>query len=522
MQLAEIVATSERVRATRSRLEKIALLAQCLRRLPPALTETGTAYLAGSLPQGRIGIGYAVLQVIRVTAPATEPQLTLTEVDAFFSSLARMTGRGSATERRTRLGALFARATRDEQSFLANLLTGGLRQGALEGLMTDAIAQAAGLPASDIRRAIMLAGDAAPVARAALAEGAPGLQRFRLELLKPVQPMLAQAADGIAEALQQFGRACVEYKVDGARVQVHKRHEEVRVFTRALNDVTAAVPEVVAAVRALPARTLILDGEALALRADGTAQPFQVTMRRFGRRLDVEAMRAELPLSAFFFDCLHLDGVDLIDQPTGARIEVMAQALPCYLIIPRLLTADAREAEVFMKQAFAQGHEGVMVKALNAPYEAGNRGATWLKIKRAHTLDLVVLAVEWGSGRRRGWLSNLHLGARDPVTGGFVMLGKTFKGMTDAMLKWQTERLQALALAQEGYVVHVRPELVVEIAFNDIQASPHYPGGLALRFARVRRFREDKSAGQSDTIETVRSIYEQQFAKLSSNVPSPG
>jgi len=345
-----------------------------------------------------------------------------------------------------------------------------------------------------------------------LSEGATGLARFAIALHRPLQPMLAQPADDIAAALAQVGTAALEWKVDGARVQVHKVGDAITVYTRSLLDVTGSVPEIVEAVQALPARELILDGEAVALMPSGAPQTFQVTMRRFGRKLDVARMRAELPLAVYFFDCLYRDGVALIDRPAHERFDALAEALPTALVIPRLITADVAAAEDFYADALARGHEGVMVKALDAPYEAGSRGASWLKVKRAHTLDLVVLAAEWGHGRRRGWLSNLHLGARDPA-GGWVMLGKTFKGMTDQLLEWQTRELLVRETGRDDYTVQVRPELVVEIAFNDLQASPQYPGGLALRFARVKGYRADKRADEADTIETVRKLYDAQIAR---------
>lgn len=376
--------------------------------------------------------------------------------------------------------------------------------------MVEAIARAAGIPASDVRRALMLAGDLAVVAHAALAEGATGLKQFTLSPLQPLQPMLAQTAEDISDALRQLGEAAFEYKMDGARVQIHKVGHDVSVFTRTLNDVTAAVPEIVEAVQCLPARALVLDGEVLAFRPDGLPHPFQITMRRFGRKLDVAQIRNILPLTPFFFDCLHVDGEDLFDRKAKERFAALQMVVPAGLLTPRLVTQAAAEAETFQQEALRRGHEGVMAKALDAPYEAGRRGGAWLKIKRAHTLDLVVLAAEWGHGRRRGWLSNVHLGARDPANGGYVMLGKTFKGMTDAMLEWQTQRLKELELAHDAYTVYVRPELVVEVAFNDIQASPHYPGGLALRFARVKHYRPDKKPEQADTIETVRAMYARQ------------
>ena len=416
-------------------------------------------------------------------------------------------GKGSGRARAAQLDALFARASEEERDFLARLIVGELRQGALEGVMLDGIASASALPAHEVRRAAMLAGSLAPVARVALTQGAAGLARFAMRVMHPVQPMLASPAVDLEGALAALGTASIEWKIDGARVQVHKSERDVRVFTRSLNEVTAAVPEIVEAVRALPARELILDGETIALAKDGAPLPFQVTMRRFGRKLEVERLRAELPLAAFFFDCLRLDGADLDARPASERFEALARALPAGLLIPRIVTGSVADAEAFLEQALAAGHEGVMAKALDAPYEAGRRGASWLKVKRTHTLDLVVLAVEWGSGRRKGWLSNLHLGARDPASGGFVMLGKTFKGLTDATLEWQTAELLARETGRDGHVVHVRPELVAEIAFNDLQESPHYPGGLALRFARLKRYRPDKTAAQADTIDTVRGLF---------------
>jgi DNA ligase-1 len=364
------------------------------------------------------------------------------------------------------------------------------------------------LPAAALRRAAMLAGSLRAVAGTALAHGAEALAAHRLCLMTPLQPMLAQTAADVRDALARLGRAAFEWKLDGARVQLHRDGDDVRFFTRRGNDVSAAVPELVEQARALPVRTAVFDGEAIALRADGTPHPFQVTMRRFGRRLDVASLQRELPLSMVLFDCLHLEGEDWLARPSAERFAVLDLRVPAALRVARCETADADEAERFFERALAAGHEGLIAKSLDAPYEAGRRGAAWLKLKRAATLDLVVLAAEWGNGRRRGWLSNLHLGARDPEIGGFVMLGKTFKGLSDAMLAWQTERLQQLATSREGHVVHVRPELVVEIAFDGVQASPHYPGGMALRFARVKAHRPDKRADEADTIETVRSLYE--------------
>jgi ATP-dependent DNA ligase I len=506
MLLADLVATSRRVAETRSRSEKIGALADLLRRLGPEEIDVAVAYLSGHLRQGRIGLGGAALRNAMPGSAASDPSLSLLEVDAAFDRLAAVSGAGSTAERARLLADLLGRASRDEQDFLVRLIFGELRQGALAGLMAEALAAAAELPAGDVRRALMLAGELTAVARAVLTEGRPGLDRFRLQLFRPLQPMLAQPAGDLSEALERLGEAALELKLDGARVQVHKAGGDVRVFSRRGNDVTHAVPDLVETVQALPANQLLLDGEVIALKPDGSPHPFQITMRRFGRKLDVPRLRGELPLTPFFFDVLHLDGEDLIDHPAGERFATLGEAVPG-LTVPRLVTADVEEADAFFDEALARGHEGIMAKAIDAPYEAGRRGFSWLKIKPAHTLDLVILAAEWGHGRRQGWLSNLHLGARDPETGAFAMLGKTFKGLTDEMLGWQTRKLQELALGTDGWTVHVRPELVVEIAFSDVQGSPHYPSGMALRFARVKRYREDKTAAEADTIDTVRRIF---------------
>lgn len=508
MLLEELVATSGRVAATSSRRAKLRELSQCLRSMQLDEIEIGVAYLAGETRQGKIGIGYSLLQHAMAVPPASAPVLKLTDIDSALEQLVTARGSGSALRRRTLLDELFSRATQDEQGFLVRLLMGELRQGALGGLMVDAVAEAAGLPIAEVRRASMYSQRVGLLARTALAEGSAGLARFQIAVLSPIEPMLAQTAPDVSTALAQLGgRAAFEWKVDGARVQVHKSGEEVRVFTRSLNDVSAAVPEVIAATRQIPAREIVLDGETVALDPQGRPRPFQVTMRRFGRKLDIEALREELPLHVYFFDCLQLDGASLADRPAVERFAAMDRILADAVRIPRIVTDSDAQAQEFYADALSQGHEGVMAKALDSVYEAGNRGASWLKIKHVHTLDLVVLAAEWGHGRRSGKLSNLHLGARDPASGGFVMLGKTFKGLTDAMLEWQTREFLARETSRDRYTVYVRPEMVVEIAFNDIQASPHYAGGLALRFARVKAYRPDKPVDQADTIDTVRALY---------------
>jgi len=511
MLLADMVATSAAVKAVSGRLDKIGRLAALLQGLSGDEARIAVTFLSGSIRQGRLGIGGAALREARDVSPADQPRLTLLDVDRAFAEMAAMAGPGSARARQQRLRDLLAAASALEQDFLMRLLFGELRQGAQEGVLIDAVARAARVAPARVRRAAMLAGDLSIVAEAALASGEAGLERFRVELFTPVQPMLADSADDVAAAVEGLGDAAIEYKLDGARVQVHKSGDLVRVYSRALNEVTAAVPEVVDAARALPAETLILDGEVLALRADGMPVPFQETMRRFGRRLDVDALRRELPLSPFFFDLLQVDGRETLDDAQSDRFRVLTDLLPSSIVIPHVTGVTGEQAKAFLDAALARGHEGVMAKRRAAPYAAGSRGSDWLKVKPVRTLDLVVLAAEWGSGRRKGWLSNLHLGARDPVNGGFVMLGKTFKGMTDEVLTRQTRELLAREISRDSYVVFVRPELVVEIAFNGIQASPHYPGGLALRFARLKGYRTDKTAAEADTIETVRAVYRQLY-----------
>jgi len=503
--LADVAAASADVGATSSRLAKAARIAELLRGTPPEEVATVVSWLSGELPQRQIGVGWAALRSL--PPPAEQGRLTVAGVDATFSAIGATSGAGSQARRASQLAELFGAATAQEQVFLRRLLGGELRQGALLGVMSDAIAQAAAVPAAEVRRAAMLGGDLPSVAAAALAGGTDALARFRLQVGRPVGPMLAQTASSVEDAVSRLGeRAAFEAKLDGARVQIHREGTEVGIFTRSLDDVTARLPEIVEAVLALPVRTLVADGEAIALRPDGRPQPFQVTAARFGRKVDVAAARAAQPIHAFVFDVLHLDGIDLIDRPTSERLEILDGVVPAPARVDRLVTADPAAAQAFLDATLAAGHEGVMAKSLTAPYEAGRRGAGWLKIKPVHTLDLVVLAVEWGSGRRAGKLSNIHLGALDPKTGGFVMLGKTFKGMTDAMLAWQTERFLELETSRERHVVYVRPEQVVEIAFDGVQRSTRYPGGVALRFARVVRYRDDKTPVEADTVDTVRAF----------------
>jgi ATP-dependent DNA ligase I len=492
--LADLAAVSETVAATSARGAKVEALAGALRLASPEEAAIAVAYLSGELRQRQIGVGWAALR--ELPAAAAEPSLTVAEVDAACAHIGALSGPGSQVWRRAALGELFGRATEGEQRFLRALLSGELRQGALEGVMAEAAAMAAGVPATALRRALMLRGDLGAVAQAALAGGADALAAFRLEVGRPVRPMLASPAADITAAMEKLSPAAVEWKLDGMRIQVHRDGGDVAVFTRSLDDITARVPELVQAALALPVRTAVLDGEAIALRPDGRPHPFQVTATRGSG------------LTSLFFDVLHADGEDVLDAPGAARAEVLAAVVPEALRVPRRVVSDAAGASAVLAEALEMRHEGVIVKSLEAPYAAGRRGAGWLKVKPVHTLDLVVLAAEWGHGRRRGWLSNLHLGARhDSQPGEFVMLGKTFKGLTDAMLTWQTERLLELARDDRAdWVVHVRPELVVEIAFDGIQTSPRYPGGVALRFARVLRHRPDKRAEEADTLAAVLAV----------------
>jgi DNA ligase-1 len=508
-----VVATSQAVGATRSRKSKIESLATVLRACAPDEIATVVNLLTGEPRQGRIGVGWATLSAVRKAAeptPASSPQdanpqnggVTVAELDEALDRIAVTTGSGSGGARQKILGDLFARSTPAEADFVVRLLTGELRQGALAGVMADAIAKAADVPATTVRRAAMLGGDLADTARRALTEGEAALVDVGLEVLRPVQPMLAASAATVAEALAATGPASVEWKLDGARIQVHRDGDEVRAFTRNLNDVTARVPEVVEVARSFAARSFVLDGEAIGLTEDALPRRFQDTMSRFGTD---DARSHAMTLAPFFFDVLHLDGEDLLDRPLVERAAILANLVGDWRV-PAVETEDPDVAEAFLADALATGHEGVMVKALASHYDAGRRGALWRKVKPVKTLDLVVLAAEWGHGRRRGWLSNLHLGARDPETGEFVMVGKTFKGLTDELLTWQTERLQQIEARRDDYAVYVRPELVVEIALDGAQVSTRYAGGVALRFARVRAYRPDKNAAEADTIDAVRAL----------------
>jgi DNA ligase 1 len=518
MQLARIVEVSDALAATRSRSAKIELLSDTLRSLAAHEIEAGVAFLSGEPRQDRLDLGPTAVFGVEVV-PATPATLTVAEVDASLQTIADVpAGTGSRTRRIGLLSDLLARATEAEGTWLRALVLRELRQGALEGVLVQALARAMGLPETSVRRAAMLSGDVRAVARAALQDGQTALDRFRLQLGRPLQPMLASSATDLAVAIGARDEVLVEAKLDGARIQIHRDGEDVAVFTRNLNEVTDRVPDVIEFVRGLSTRRFVLDGELLAFGDGGRPRPFEDTMQRVGRDHDVTALRTRLPLEVRVFDVLHADGTDVLDLPLRDRLAVLDALVPSDARIDRLRTGSIEVARRFLAATLAAGHEGVMVKDLTAPYEAGRRGAGWLKIKPVHTLDLVVLAAEWGSGRRRGWLSNLHLGARDPdssVAGerrhpdapGFVMLGKTFKGLTDEVLRWQTEALLALETRRDRHVVHVRPELVVEIALDGLVRSTRYPGGLALRFARVRRYRPDKPAAEADTIAAARSIH---------------
>ncbi len=505
--LIDLARTSAAVAADSARLAKIRHLAELLSRVQPEEAEIAVAYLSGELPQRQIGVGWRGLQDL--PEPRQIASASLSEVDDLLSRIKSQVGTGSQAARKQLVDQLFRSATRQEQSFLLRLLGGELRQGALNGVMIEAVAKAAGTPAAEVRRALTLRGWLPAVGAAALTGGVEALRSFRLEVGRPVSPMLAQSAPNVTAALAKLGGgpAALEWKLDGVRVQAHRSGSEVRVFTRTLDDITAQVPELVEAVLALPGDDLVLDGEVIALRPDGRPEPFQVTASRVASKTDIARLRETTPLSVFFFDALRAGGEDLLDLPDDERHAALARAVPSELLTPRLVTADPEEGMSFFADVLRQGHEGVVVKSPATPYAAGRRGAGWIKVKPRHTLDLVVLAAEWGHGRRQGKLSNLHLGARDPRSGDFVMLGKTFKGLTDELLAWQTERFLALAEGpSDEWVVTVRPEMVVEVAFDGVQRSPRYPGGVALRFARVLRYRPDKRPEEADTVDSVREL----------------
>lgn len=525
MQLSRVIETSAAVAATRSRTAKTALLAEALREADSAgarsarLVEVVADYLSGTLPQRTVGVGWRSLSSL--PDPAAESTMTVLEVDAALEDLRALTGTGSSAARAAAVDQLFARATAPEQRWLVGLITGELRQGAGDGVLLPAIAQAADVPESLVRRAVMLAGFPGPVARAALAGCAEALEGIRLEVGRPLRPMLAGSAPAVEDAVDGSREVGVETKLDGIRLQIHldARPETaptsstaatlrgsapaVRLFTRSLEEITDRLPEVVEAVRALEATTAVLDGEVIALQEDGRPHPFQVTGARTASSADPGALARKTPVTTYLFDLLHLDGRDLVDEPAEERWAALQRLAPG-LGVDRLVTTDPAAARAFFDDVLARGHEGVVVKDPTAPYAAGRRGAGWVKVKPRRTADLVVTGVEWGSGRRQGWLSNIHLAARDPATGDLVMVGKTFKGMTDAVLAWQTERFLTLETGRDGHVVHVRPEQVVEIAYDGVQTSRRYPGGIALRFARVLRYRDDKGPEEADTLDALR------------------
>jgi DNA ligase-1 len=498
--LANLVAASDEVAATSSRSRKIAILADLLRALNPGEVPIAVAFLSGVPRQGRIGIGYAAVyrNESERPEPAAEPSLTIDDIDRTIDAIEAATGSGSAAVRRQLLADLFARATAPEADFLRRLLTGELRQGALAGVMADAVARAAGVPGELARRALMLSGDLPHMAAIAMRGGEEGLREVGFKLFRPILPMLASTSPSVADAVAEFALASVEWKLDGIRVQIHRRGDEVRVYTRNLNELTDALPGVVEAVRRLPVGEVVLDGEALWMGAEGPAS-FQQTMSQIDSDAPPEGV------VTFLFDVLHLDGTDLLDAPLEERAARLTAIAPD-LKIPAVLTTDPQVAEAVLEESLRAGHEGVVVKDAASPYAAGRRGRAWRKVKPVRTYDLVVLAAEWGHGRRQGWLSNLHLGAREPDSGDFVMVGKCFKGLTDELLEWQTRELLARETARRGIAVLVRPELVVEIALDGVQSSTRYPGGVALRFARVKRYRPDKSAGEVDTIDDLREL----------------
>ncbi|MFD8719052.1 ATP-dependent DNA ligase [Streptomyces sp. NPDC059629] len=503
MLLTRLAEVSREVAATAARSRKTALLAELFRETAPDDVPIVIPYLAGRLPQGRLGVGWKVLG--RPVAAAAEPSLTVREVDARLTGLGKVCGPGSQAERGRIVSELMSAATAAEQRFLLGLITGEVRQGALDAVAVEGLAQATDADPADVRRAVMLAGSLQTVAEALLADGPPALARFRLTVGRPVLPMLAQTASSAAEAVAKLGACVVEEKLDGIRVQVHRDGDMVRIFTRTLDDITDRLPEVTSVARELTGDRFILDGEVISFDAVGRPRSFQETAGRVGSRVDVARAAEEVPVSPVFFDALSVGDHDLLDLPFAERHAELARLVAEPMRVRRALVsgpADTPAAEEFLAATLERGHEGVVVKALDAPYSAGRRGASWLKVKPVHTLDLVVLAAEWGHGRRTGKLSNLHLGALAP-DGTFAMLGKTFKGMTDAMLEWQTARLKELEVSDDGSVVTVRPELVVEIAYDGLQRSTRYPAGVTLRFARVVRYREDKRPEEADTVETL-------------------
>jgi DNA ligase 1 len=509
VQLATIVEVSGRIAATRKRTVKIELLTDTLRTLTDDELTIGVAYLSGEPRQPRLDLGPSAVFGVEVS-PAATSRLSLQDVDDTLQSIADVeAGSGSRTRRLDVLEGLLGRATEAEQRWLRSLIVRELRQGSLEGLLIAAIARAFDVPERAVRRAAMLSGDLRATARLARDGGTDQLDAVGLQVGVGIEPMLASTAGDLATAMADTGEVWLDAKLDGARVQVHRSGDAVRVFTRTLHDVTDRVPEVVDAALALDVEQMVLDGEAIAFGTDGRPRPFQETMQRFGRERPVDEARHDVPLTVRFFDLLHIDGQDLIDEPLHRRMGALDRIVPTALRMERLLTDDLPTASRFLRDTLAAGHEGVMVKDPGSPYEAGRRGAGWRKVKPVHTLDLVVIAAEWGSGRRAGWLSNLHLACRadGSDSAGLVMLGKTFKGLTDEVLTWQTEALLERETHRDGHVVHVRPELVVEIAFDGLVRSTRYPGGLALRFARVRGYRPDKSAAAADTLSMVRAIH---------------
>jgi DNA ligase-1 len=495
--LEELATASDAVGATAKRNEKVAFIADVLQRLALAEIVPTVAFLVGTTPLGRIGVGWATMSAVSAS-PAEEASVTIADVDAAFGRLEAMSGEGVQVQRQGELTRLLGRSTESEQRLLRGILSGELRQGALEGVMATAIAKAAGVPVASVRRAAMMAGDLGAAAVAGLTGGKEALEAVSLEPLRPVQPMLASPSAGVGEAMASIGRAQVDWKLDGVRVQAHRVGDNVRLFTRNLNDVTDRLGDVADVVRSFPGGDLVLDGEAMGILDDGSPRRFQ------------ESMRRDTGMNAFFFDILHADGTAVHDEPLALRRELLARLVPESARLPSIITSDTATAESFLRSAIDAGHEGVMIKDLTQPYEAGRRGKGWRKVKPVYTLDLVVIAVEWGYGRRTGYLSNIHLGARNPDDGSLVMVGKTFKGMTDEMLRWQTERFTELQVGEGSiggrHAVHLRPEQVVEIAVDGVQVSTTYPGGVALRFARVKRYRPDKAAVDADTIDAVRSL----------------